>query len=408
MKPMKKQIFLIAVATAGLFRAQAAIPEPDNVIYGLITLGTNLVTAANTNVLISASAQWNGPAIASYQMGWQPAAGNFYTLRISLESLLPLANPAAALSNQLVYLSVNDGTGVRAQASVVVGGRGQMTRLDLAGAISGQTTIPSDNNPSDNSISINEAVAYLLAWRTGAAWPVAPADIPLSYAVRTGALWRGGGTYQLDSMISGPPAWWVNAGSVGAMENSSLDSAVASMPQTFVPGQPLTVSVVVTPGSVSSAYALEDQPPPGWAVANINNGGAYDAVNRKVKWGLFFDSTPRTLTYQVTPPGTAIGLATFGGQASYDGVVTLNIAGQRTTSYMPRPTFGMAAMGLGGSFHIGLRGSQGQTYLVEASTNLTSWQVISTVVIDATGTDDFYDPISANQVRFYQVISPDP
>ena len=95
MKPMKKQIFLIAVATAGLFRAQAAIPEPDNVIYGLITLGTNLVTAANTNVLISASAQWNGPAIASYQMGWQPAAGNFYTLRISLESLLPLANPAA-------------------------------------------------------------------------------------------------------------------------------------------------------------------------------------------------------------------------------------------------------------------------------------------------------------------------
>jgi hypothetical protein len=401
---MKKQIFLIAVAAAGLIRAQAAIPEPDNVIYGLITLGTNLVTAANTNVVISASAQFNGPAIASYQMGWLPSAGNFYTLRIPLESLTPVANPAAALSNQLVYLSVNDGTGVRAQASVTVGGRGQMTRLDLAGANPGQTTIPSDNNPTDNSISINEAVAYLLAWRTGAAWPIAPADIPLSYAVRTGVLWRGGGSYQLNSMISGPPAWWVNTGAPNVVENPTLDSAVASMPQTYLPGQPLTVSTVVTPGSVLSAYGVEDQPPPGWTVVNINNGGAYDAVNGKVKWGLFFDSTPRTLTYQVTPPSNAIGIATFGGQASYDGVVTLNISGQRVTSYAPSPTFGLAAVGLGHSFHIGLKGGQGQTFLIEASTNLTSWQMVSTVVLDATGTDDFYDPISTNQARFYQVI----
>jgi len=401
---MKRLIFLITMAATGLFRAQATVPEPDNIIYGTITLGTNLVTAAQTNVIVSASATLNGPAIASYQMGWLPSAGNFYSLRIALESLLPVVNPAAALSNQLVYLSVNDGTGVRAQASVVVGGRGQMTRLDLAGANPGQTTIASDNNPTDNSISINEAVAYLLAWRTGAAWPVAPTNIPLNYAVRTGALWRGGGSYELNSTVSGPPAWWVNTGNPNVVENPSLDSAVANMPLTYLPGQPFTVSTVVTPGSVLSAYGMEDQPPPGWTVANINNGGAYDANNGKVKWGLFFDATPRTLTYQVTPPSNAIGIATFGGQASYDGVVTLNISGQRVTSYAPSPTFGLAAVGLGHSFHIGLKGGQGQSFVIEASTNLTSWQVVSTVVLDATGTDDFYDPISTNQARFYQVI----
>jgi hypothetical protein len=400
---MKKHIFLLAVAATGLFRAPAAVPEPDNVIYGLITLGTNLVTAAQTNVVISASAQWNGPPIASYQMGWLPSAGNFYSLHIALESLLPVVNPAAALSNQLIYLSVNDGTGVRAQASVTVGGRGQMTRLDLAGANPGQTTIPSDNNPTDNSISINETVAYLLAWRTGAAWPIAPTNIPLSYAVRTGALWRGGGSYELNSTVSGPPAWWVNTSNPNVVENPSLDSAVAIMPLTYLPGQPLTVSTLVTPGSVISAYGAEDQPPPGWTVANINNGGAYDAVNGKVKWGLFFDSTPRTLSYQVTPPTNAIGAASFAGQASYDGVVTLNISGQRVTSYAPTYTFGLAAVGLGHSFHIGLMGSQGQTFLIEASTDLTSWQLISTVVLDATGSDDFYDPVSTNQDRFYRV-----
>jgi len=401
---MKQKISLILVAAAGLLAARAFVPEPDNVIYGLITLGTSQVTAANTNVVITASAQLNGPAIATYQMGWVPSAGNFYTLRIALESLLPLANPAAALSNQLVYLSVSDGAAVRAQASVTIGVRGQMIRLDLAGANPGQGTHPADNNPTDNAISVGETVAYLLAWRTGAAWPIAPTNIPLNYAVRVGALWRGGGTYQLNSTVSGPPAWWVNTGAASVVENTNLDSAVATLPQTYTPGQPLTVSIAVTAGSVVSAYGVEDQPPAGWTVANINNGGAYDAMNGKVKWGLFFDATPRTLTYQTTPPTNTLGPVTFAGQASYDGVATLNLTGQRTSAYTVAPKFAVAGTVSGGRFRIGLKGAQGQTFLVQASTNLTSWQNISTNVIDATGTNNFYDPIGSGRDRFYRVI----
>ena len=401
---MKQQISLLLVAAAGLLAARAFVPEPDNVIYGLITLGASQVTAANTNVVITARAQINGPAIATYQMGWVPSAGNCYTLRIALESLLPLANPAAALSNQLVYLSVSDGTTVRAQASVTIGARGQMTRLDLAGASPGQGTHPADNNPTDNAISVGETVAYLLAWRTGATWPIAPTNIPLNYAVRVGALWRGGGTYQLNSTISGPPAWWVNTGTTSVVENTNLDSAVATLPQTYTPGQPLTVSIAVTAGSVVSAYGVEDHPPAGWTVANINNGGAYDAVNGKVKWGLFFDATPRTLTYQATPPTNATGPVTFEGQVSYDGVATLSLAGQRVSANTVVPKFAVAGTVSGGRFRIGLKGAPGQTFLIQASTNLTSWQIVSTNGIDATGTNNFYDPIGSDRDRFYRVI----
>jgi hypothetical protein len=400
---MKKLIFLIAVALAGVFRAHATVPEPDNIIYGTITLGSTPVTASDTNVIVSISRTLGGLPIDTYQMGSLPAAGNDYSVRITLESLLPVANPAAALSNQLVYLSVNDGTGVRAQASIMVGGRGAVTLLNLAGASPGQSTIPSDNNPADNSISIDEAVAYVLAWRTGASWPLAPTEIPLSYAVRTGSLWRGGGAYELNSTISGPPAWWVNTSNPNVTENSGLDSAVSTLPSGYVPGQLLTVSTVVTPGSVLYAYGAEDQPPPGWIVANINNGGVYDAVNGQVKWGLFFDSQPRTLSYQVTPPTNAIGIATFAGQASFDGVVTFNISGQRMTSFGQKPQFGLAELGLAKNFHIGLQGAQGETFLIEVSTNLSSWSVDATVVLDASGSYDFYDP-TTNVDRFYQVI----
>ena len=44
-----------------------------------------------------------------------------------------------------------------------------------------------------------------------------------------------------------------------------------------------------------------------------------DPTNRKVKYGPFSDDTARTLTYQVTPPSTVSGTATFTGLASLGG-----------------------------------------------------------------------------------------
>jgi len=43
-------------------------------------------------------------------------------------------------------------------------------------------------------------------------------------------------------------------------------------------------------------------------------------VNKKVKWGPFFDANIRTLTYNATPPADEKGGVTFSGTASFDGV----------------------------------------------------------------------------------------
>ena len=96
---------------------------------------------------------------------------------------------------------------------------------------------------------------------------------------------------------------------------------------------------------------------------NVNNSSVYGTVDGKVKSGPVFDANPRTFSYQVMPPANAIGLATFSGAASYDGVVTLGLSGQRTTSYLPTPTYSLATIGLGPSFHMGLRALPARFFL---------------------------------------------
>ena len=91
-------------------------------------------------------------------------------------------------------------------------------------------------------------------------------------------------------------------------------------PNCYDEGLPTTVSIAVTSDVSVQVYAAEDTPPAGWTVSNINEGGAWDSVNEKVKWGLFFDNSPRTLTYDVTPPVGTTGCPPFYGIASFDGV----------------------------------------------------------------------------------------
>ena len=93
-------------------------------------------------------------------------------------------------------------------------------------------------------------------------------------------------------------------------------------PNCYDEGIPITVSINVTPEAGTQVYAVEDTPPAGWMVSNINEGGTWDDVNKKVKWGLFFDSTVRTLAYDVVAPVDAAGCYSFSGIASFDGVDT--------------------------------------------------------------------------------------
>lgn len=99
------------------------------------------------------------------------------------------------------------------------------------------------------------------------------------------------------------------------------------MPEICVPGQIIQVAINVMPSECTACYVVEDNIPFGWEVSGISDGGVFDSINKKVKFGLFFDNEPRTLTYQIKAPEAES--ATFSGIASFDGI-NVNIGGNNS------------------------------------------------------------------------------
>lgn len=114
------------------------------------------------------------------------------------------------------------------------------------------------------------------------------------------------------------------------------NSVVRTLPAEYLPGQPLLVTLAATPIDTGLVYAIEESVPPGWSVAAVSDGGAFDPVNRRVKWGPFFDviATARTLTYQATPPAEAFGPVTFTGTARFD-LSTVEVTGPSELANAP-------------------------------------------------------------------------
>jgi hypothetical protein len=175
--------------------------------------------------------------------------------------------------------------------------------------------------------------------------------------------------------------------SIAASSTIASSTAVSSLPDKCTAGIAFTVSIAATPAVDVSAYAVEDQPPAGWEVTGISEGGVWDAVNQKVKWGPFFDHAARTVSYVVTPPGTAAGVARFVGTASFDSVAA-PITGQRQTvagEVMP-PTFVSVLIQADGAAHLVLKGTIGAACQVEASVDLRTWTFLQSVNIGPQGT----------------------
>lgn len=74
-----------------------------------------------------------------------------------------------------------------------------------------------------------------------------------------------------------------------------------SLPSRYTPGVPLSVSVESWPGPGTEAYAVEEELPAGWTFLSASEGGVFDPLQRRIKWGPFTDSLRRTLGYQVLP-----------------------------------------------------------------------------------------------------------
>jgi len=113
---------------------KAVIPEPDNIVYGTVAIDGRAIGPADYDVVVEARRTTNGPALASYQMGAEPRAGRFYSLRIPLESLTPTTDSDATLVGDVIYIVVTDFNGVRNAQGFTVGQRGTFTRIDIGTA----------------------------------------------------------------------------------------------------------------------------------------------------------------------------------------------------------------------------------------------------------------------------------
>jgi|GEM_PF-1628498 len=172
-------------------------------------------------------------------------------------------------------------------------------------------TFHSADIDNDLRIVVSEVTGYGAAWKSGAVWTRPPNPIPIEYVTNAGLIWKRGEIYRHDP--SQTPPWvpvaaaaqvsLINAGLLALPGESSIvagGTAVSSFnPTSYTPGIGIAVSIAVTPDASTVAYAVEDQVPVGWTVSNINSSGTFDSVNRKVKWGLFFDNSQRTFTYTV-------------------------------------------------------------------------------------------------------------
>jgi hypothetical protein len=164
---------------------------------------------------------------------------------------------------------------------------------------------------------------------------VPPNPIPIEYPTNAGYLWRNGEAYHYDGTQI-PPSCWAPGASTGSLSMMrslpvknqtsrksyaalSAGTATRDLPNCYTPSVTMSASITVTPGQGTQVYAVEDSPPAGWTVSDINGSGGWDNVKNKVKWGPFFDSNNRTLTYKVTPPSDETGAKAFSGTASFDG-----------------------------------------------------------------------------------------
>jgi parallel beta-helix repeat protein len=186
----------------------------------------------------------------------------------------------------------------------------------------------------DWCLVVEEVTGYEACYLTGCTWNVGPNPIGAAYVSRAGYLWRRGECYYFDYDHK-EPIWWQDSegegshGSATATVSEGLGGSVTRSldAANYVAGSDITVCLEIGPKPGTQAFVIEDAPPVGWHVSAINEGGVWDAVNRKVKWGLFFSDSKRTLCYDITPTYGATGVEMFSGVASFDGANITSIRG---------------------------------------------------------------------------------
>jgi len=104
------------------------------------------------------------------------------------------------------------------------------------------------------------------------------------------------------------------------VNSNSCCRATRTLPSVLIPRTEIPVQIDVQPNPEAHAWVVEENPNSDWVVSNITNGGVFDEVSGLIKWGPFYGSDPKVLSYTAAVPGGAMGTAHFWGSISIDGV----------------------------------------------------------------------------------------
>lgn len=236
--------------------AAAAIPEPYNLVFGLIEMDGRQVTASDTSVVVEARRLPTAGTIARYVMGSQASAGDYYSLKIRLESQGLSDMMTAANTGTPLYITVLANGMIKDQLEYDMGERGAVKRLDFGNIDTDNDGLPDGweqaylyglqyglgddpdhdgltnadeyrlganplrwdaRHPADVDmdwhVTIAELANYYNAWRRGQPWTMPPTNIPpdevVTYVTRATYIWEQGGAYNFDTSILTAPLWWV-------------------------------------------------------------------------------------------------------------------------------------------------------------------------------------------------------
>ncbi len=389
--------------------------------YQLFADDTRIVPDVNTNNNVAAFSVvlWAEGVEGIINVSASPAGGGTLsgggTVTVGSEhTVAAVANPGF----QFVDWTEN-GTEVSTNASYTFTVSDDRTLV--ANLVQAPQMCPADTD-ANSRIVISEVTAYGAAWKRGDTWVNPPNPIPISYVTRVGYLWKNGECYGFDQSQD-PPLCWVlqpcpqvvgGAGAQAAGLGSGAGAAevnrvgVSSVVRSV---EGATVSLQATPDASVSVYAVEEDLPGGLTPYDITEGGTWDAANRKVKWGPFFDNAARTLSYSVS--GVA-GVYPLSGVASYDGV-NLETSGGATIDLESTLRLGDVGIGLSGQgLTFTFSTEVGRQYYIEYTDNLSQgrWQVVAGPLTGTDGRIRWTDDGSksggvppASGPRFYRVRS---
>ena len=325
-------------------------PSPASIVYGTALSGTQLsatsLVAGAWAYTPPAGTVLNAGAGQTLSVTFTPTDTANYTpatasVTIDVTKATPVvtwANPASIVSGTVLGDTQLNATASVAGAFVYTPAAGTVLPVGT-GHILGVTFTPGD---AANYSTATATVTVDVVGVAPAVTALTPESGPIGTVVRlTGTGFTGGTavtfngvpaahTVVSDTQITttvpagtttGPVRVTTPGGTATSAANFEVTNqrGTRTLPVCYVPGYALTVTVDVGPAPEVQVQALEEQPPEGWTLGAISDGGAWDSVNARLKWGPFFDATARAITYELTPPAETTGEVTFAGVVSFDG-----------------------------------------------------------------------------------------